>query len=68
MMAEIAGELVAYFPWILLLVIAFYLLLASWEVFRVYRKKPIVYAFGGGDVLFLGLFAGHLGGGTLMAL
>ena len=68
MAAAIADETVAYFSWILAIAIAFYLLLTSWEVFRIYRRKPIIYAFGGGDVLFLGLFAGHLGGGTLMAL
>ncbi|MBQ8698349.1 MAG: hypothetical protein IJ521_05065, partial [Schwartzia sp.] len=32
------------------------------------RGRQIVWAFGGGDVLFLGLFAGHIGFAPLLAL
>ena len=68
MSTSIMGELLEIFPEILVAAIIFWLLLTGWEVYRLYSGEPIVYALGGGDVVFLGLFAGYLGGGTLVAL
>ena len=41
--------------------------LENWMDVRSYHR-PVIWAFGGGDVLFLGLFAGYLGMELLLAL
>lgn len=51
---------ISIFCWFLSEIILF------WLVYS--KKKQILWAFGGGDVLFLGLFAGYLGLAPLFAL
>ena len=67
-LVAIMDELIEVFPGILEAAIVCWLFFTGWEIFRVCKREPFVCAFGGGDVIFLGVFAGHLGGGTLMAL
>ena len=62
-------EIANFCPWILFVGMAVWAAMEGavwWMEHR--RGRQIVWAFGGGDVLFLGLFAGHIGFAPLLAL
>ena len=68
----IIKELAAVFPQTMALCfmgfIFFMVFLDTWVAVYSYHHKSFIWAFGGGDVFFLGLFAGYLGMELLLAL
>ena len=69
---SIIKELAAVFPQTIALCfmgfIFFMVFLDTWVAVYSYHHKTFIWAFGGGDVIFLGLFAGYLGFGPLLAI
>jgi len=68
----IIKELADVFPLAMMIclfgILLFIVMVDIWTFFRFHDEKPFIWAFGGGDVIFLGLFAGYLGLGPLLAL
>ena len=69
---SIIKELAAVFPQTIALCfmgfIFFMVFLDTWVAVYSYHHKTFIWAFGGGDVIFLGLFVGYLGFGPLLAI
>ena len=68
----IIKELADVFPLAMMIchfgILLFIVMVDIWTCFRFHDEKPFIWAFGGGDVIFLGLFAGYLGLGPLLAI
>ena len=62
------SDLFTYFPMVKFGVCVIYAMLFGWVLLRSYKDEFVAWAFGGGDVLFLGLFSGFLGLSVLLAL
>ena len=63
------SDIADFYPALLFISILCWLLSEAFLFWLIHsKKKQILWAFGGGDVLFLGLFAGYLGLAPLFAL